>query len=133
MKTIFGQTKTAKGLTYLNLASILAMIVFLVLLPILNLFAPVISSRLIYIFSIIFIVFNIGFFVVPQHLKLVIFKRRMLAVYLPTLVVLCFAVWNLIYVIINLKVTEIFVLFFSLMTCLQPITFSLLVSKLVSD
>ena len=68
-KTVMGQTKTAQSLTYLNLGSILAMIVFLVLLPILNLFAPVISSRLIYIFSIIFIVFNVGFYCVPQHLK----------------------------------------------------------------
>ena len=109
------------------------MIVFIILLPALNALVDVISNRLIYALSIVFIVYNIAFYVVPQNLKMIIFKRRMLTVYLPTLVVLGFAVWDLIYIIINIKVTMITVLLFSIMSCIQPITFSMLISKLVSD
>ena len=73
MKTVMGQTKTAKGLTYLNLLSILAMVVFIILLPIINTFFETINSRLIYALSIIFIVFNVAFYIVPQHLKIKVF------------------------------------------------------------
>ena len=95
------QTQTAKGLTYLNLAAILGMIVLFILVPALDTIIPVISNRLAYALSIIFIVFNVAFYVVPQNLKIIIFKRRVLTVYLPTLVVLGFAVWNLFYIIIH--------------------------------
>ena len=57
----------------------------------------------------------------------------MLVVYLPTILILIIGVWNLIEVIVNLRIGEIFTLVFSLMTFLQPCTFSLLISKLVSD
>ena len=133
MKTVMGQTKTAKGLTYLNLLSILAMVVFIILLPIINTFAETINSRLIYALSIIFIVFNLAFYIVPQHLKIKVFKYRMLVVYLPTILILAVGIWNPIAVIINLRIGEVFTLIFSLMTFLQPCTFSLLISKLVSD
>ena len=133
MKTVMGQTKTAKGLTYLNLISIVAMIVFIILLPIVNTFVAAINSRIIYALSVIFIVFNLAFYVVPQHLKIMVFKYRMLVVYLPTIIILAVGIWNLIAVIVALRIGEIFTLVFSLMTFLQPCTFSLLISKLVSD
>ena len=57
----------------------------------------------------------------------------MLVVYFPTILILAVGIWNLIAVIINLKIGEVLTLVFSLMTFLQPCTFSLLISKLVSD
>ena len=91
-----GQTKTSKGLTYLNLLSILAMVVFIILMPIINTFFETISSRLIYALSIIFIVFNLAFYIAPQHYKIMIFKYRKLVIYLPTILILAVGIWNMI-------------------------------------
>lgn len=96
MKTVMGQTKTSKGLTYLNLLSILAMVVFIILMPIINTFFETINSRLIYALSIIFIIFNLAFYIAPQHYKIMIFKYRKLVIYLPTIIILAVGIWNLI-------------------------------------
>ena len=127
-------TQTAKGLTYLNLISILTEVVFMfVLLPAINVFFEVVASRIIFILSIIFVIFNGLFYCVPQQVKLLYFKRRLLVVYLPTAIVFGFAIWNLIEIIITFAVGKVVTLLFSIMSCITPITFSLLISKLVSD
>ena len=127
-------TKTAKGLTYLNLLSMAAEIVFMfILIPVFNVFFEVVASRIIFILSIIFVIFNGLFYCVPQNLKLFYFKRRYLVVYLPTVVVIGFGIWNLISIIINLRIFGVPQLLFSIMSCISPITFSMLITKLVSD
>ncbi len=127
-------TKTAKGLTYLNLMSILAEVVFMfVLIPVLNVFFELIASRIIFILSIIFVVFNGLFYCLPQHYKLFYFKRRLLVVYLPTVVVIGFGVWNIIALIVNLQFTKAPTILFSITCCIAPVTFSMLITKLVSD
>ena len=133
MKAIAAHTKTSQGLTYLNLISIATMIVFLILIPAITVFVNVISYRLIYFLSIAFLVLNCGFYIAPMNIKQQIFQKRLLAVYLPTLIVLGFAVWNLIYTLINIKALEVVAVLFSFISCLQPITFSMLVAKLVQE
>ena len=128
-----GQTKTAKGLTHLNLLSILAMVVFIILLPIIDNFLQTIKSRLIYALSVLFIIFNLAFYIAPQRYKIMIIKYHMQVVYLPSILILSVVICNLITVIVNLRIGEVFTLVFSLMTFLQPCTFSLLISKLVSN
>ncbi len=127
-------TKTAKGLTYLNLMSILAEVVFMfVLIPVLNVFFELIASRIIFILSIIFVVFNSLFYCLPQQYKLFYFKKRLLVVYLPTVVVIGCGVWNIIALIVNLQFSKAATILFSIMSCIAPITFSMLITKLVSD
>ena len=134
MKGIMANTKTAKGLTYLNLISLAAEIAFMfILIPVLNVFFEVVASRIIFILSIIFVIFNGLFYCLPQNLKLFYFKKRLLVVYLPTVVVIGFAIWNLISVIINIKIFGVAEILFSVMSCISPVTFSMLITKLVSD
>ena len=75
MKGLMANTKTAKGLTYLNLMSMAAEIVFMfILIPVFNVFFEVVASRIIFVLSIIFVIFNGLFYCVPQNLKLFYFK-----------------------------------------------------------
>ncbi len=133
MKSVMANTKTAKGLTMLNLASICTMIIFLILIPALQIFVDVVSFRIVYIITIVFIAFNILFYILPQNKKILVFQKRLLVVYLPTLVVVGLGIWSVIAIIITLSFTKIMTLFFTVLSCLQPITFSLLIAKLVSE
>ena len=120
-------------MTYLNLISIAVMIVMLILVPIVTAFFDVVASRIIYFVSIAFLVLNCGFYVVPMNLKAQIFQKRLLIVYLPTLVVFGFAVWNLISVFLTAAVLQFVSVLFSFLSCLQPLTFSMLIAKLVQE
>ena len=133
MKAIEAQTKTSQGLTYLNLISIATMIVMLILVPLITTLFDVISSRVIYFVSIAFLVLNCGFYVVPMNIKSQIFQKRLLIVYIPTVIVFGFAVWNLITVLITVNLLAFFTVFFSFVSCLQPLTFSMLIAKLVQE
>ena len=127
-------TKTAKGLTYLNLGALLLEVVFMfVLIPIFNAFFEMIQSRIIFILSIIFVVFNAFFYCAPVKYKAMYFKYRYVAVYLPTLIVIGFGIWSVVSVIIRFDVVGIPGLLFSVVSCITPVTFSMLITKLLSD
>ncbi len=69
MKLIADNTKTSKGLTYLNLISIALLILFLILIPALSIVFTAISNRLIYWLTLVFLVLNCGFYIAPVHYK----------------------------------------------------------------
>lgn len=62
MNNIMAHTKTEKGLQYLNQLSILAVIVFLVLLQTLAIIAG--TSYIIYVGSILFTILNVAYYFV---------------------------------------------------------------------
>ncbi len=133
MKSIGANTQHAKGLTTLNLLSLLACLVLFVLIPALNVFAEVISTRFVYIMSIIFCVFNTLFYIVPANVKAHYFQKRLLLVYIPTLIMIALGVWQFIAVIIGFKIALILTLIFAFIVVLPPITFSLLIKKLIQE
>ena len=62
-------TKTQKGLVIINLLSIVGIIVFFILIPAMGtLFMPS-SGKAIYFASLIFTIFNLAYYVLPQSLK----------------------------------------------------------------
>ena len=69
MKSVHANTQHAKGLTTLNLLSLLACLVMYILIPALNVLVNVISTRPVYIMSIIFCIFNTLFYIAPASLK----------------------------------------------------------------
>ena len=126
-------TSTAKGLTYLNLGALALEVVFMfVLIPVFNVFFDIVASRIIFILSIIFVIFNALFYCAPTSLKAIYIQRRLLVVYLPTLIVIGFAIWNVIKTIASFNIVGIPGLLFSVMSCITPVTFSMLITKLVS-
>ena len=73
MKSLQINTTTTKGLTTLNIISIIGCIVLYILIPVFNVFANVISSRFVYICSIILVALNIFFYLAPMSIKTVYF------------------------------------------------------------
>ncbi len=133
MKNIGANTQNAKGLTTLNLLSLLACLVLYVLIPALNVFAEVISTRFVYIISIIFCVFNTLFYIVPASIKAHYFRMRLFLVYTPTLIMIGLGIWQFITVIIGFKITLLVTLIFAFVVVLPPVTFSLLINKLIQE
>ena len=117
----------------MNLLSILACIVLYILIPALNVILDVVSSRTVYIISIILVAINIFFYLAPANLKAFYFQKRIYIIYAPCLIILGLAIWSTIDVIINIKVTLALSIVFSAITAFQPITFSLLVSRLIQE
>ena len=105
MKSIGANTQHAKGLTTLNLLSLLACLVMYILIPALNVFVNVISTRPVYIISIIFCIFNTLFYIAPASLKTQYFQKRLLAVYLPTIVMIGLGIWQFVSVIIGFQIS----------------------------
>ena len=133
MKSIGANTQHAKGLTTLNLLSLLACLVLYILIPALGVFFEVVSTRFVYILSIIFCVFNTIFYVAPASLKTQYFQKRLLLVYTPTIVMLGLGVYQFISVIIGFKISLLVTLIFAFVVVLPPLTFSLLINKLIQD
>ena len=133
MKTIGANTQHAKGLTTLNLLALLSCLVFYILIPALNVFGEVVSTRVVYILSIILFALNCLFYVAPASLKTHYFQKRLLLVYLPTIVILGLGIWQFIDVIINAAVGKILTLVFAFVVVLPPLTFSLLINKLIQE
>ena len=133
MKSIGNNTQNAKGLTTLNLLSLLACLVLYILIPALNVLVNVISTRPVYIASIIFCVFNTIFYVAPASLKQRYFQLRIWIVYLPTVIMVGLGIWQFIAVIIGFQVTQLVTLIFAFVVVLPPITFSLLIKKLLTE
>ena len=133
MKSIGANTQHAKGLTTLNLLSLLACLVLYILIPALGVFLEVISTRFVYILSIIYCVFNTIFYVAPASLKTQYFQKRLLLVYTPTIVMLGLGVYQFISVIIGFKISLLVTLIFAFVVVLPPVTFSLLINKLIQE
>ena len=133
MKSLGANTQHAKGLTTLNLLSLLACLVMYILIPALNVLVEVISTRPVYIISIIFCVFNTIFYVAPASLKTQYFQKRLLLVYIPTIVMLGLGLWQFITVIIGFKISLLVTLIFAFVVVLPPVTFSLLINKLIQE
>ena len=133
MKRIGANTQHAKGLTTLNLLSLLACLVLYILIPALGVFFEVVSTRFVYILSIIFCVFNTIFYVAPASLKTQYFQKRLLLVYTPTIVMLGLGVYQFISVIIGFKISLLVTLIFAFVVVLPPVTFSLLINKLIQE
>jgi hypothetical protein len=133
MKSLQINTATTKGLTTLNILSIVACIILYILIPVLNVFAEVISSRPIYIISIIMVILNCFFYLAPVGLRGIYFQRRIFIIYLPCLVIIGLAIWVTIDVIINIKLQLFLTIAFSVICAFQPISFALLVSKLIQE
>ena len=133
MKSIGANTQHAKGLTTLNLLSLLACLVLYILIPALGVFLEVVSTRFVYILSIIFCVFNTIFYVAPASLKTQYFQKRLLLVYTPTIVMLGLGVYQFISVIIGFKISLLVTLIFAFVVVLPPVTFSLLINKLIQE
>ena len=133
MKSIGANTQHAKGLTTLNLLSLLACLVLYILIPALGVFFEVVSTRFVYILSIIFCVFNTIFYVAPASLKTQYFQKRLLLVYTPTIVMLGLGVYQFISVIIGFKISLLVTLIFAFVVVLPPVTFSLLINKLIQE
>ncbi len=133
MKSIGNNTQIAKGLTTLNLLSLLACLVLYILIPALNVLVNVISTRPVYIASIIFCVFNTIFYVAPASLEQRYFQLRIWLVYLPSVIMVAFGIWQFIAVIIGFQVTQLITLIFAFVVVLPPITFSLLIKKLLTE
>ncbi len=104
-----------------------------ILIPALNVFVEVISTRPVYIISIIFCVFNTLFYIVPANVKAHYFQKRLLLVYIPTLIMIALGVWQFITVIIGFQITRIVTLIFAFVVVLPPVTFSLLIKKLIQE
>ena len=133
MKTIGANTQHAKGLTTLNLLALLSCLVFYILIPALNVFGEVVSTRVVYILSIILFALNCLFYVAPASLKTHYFQKRLLLVYLPTIVIIGLGIWQFIDVIISAAVSKILTLIFAFVVVLPPLTFSLLINKLIQE
>ena len=133
MKSIGANTQHAKGLTTLNLLSLLACLVLYILIPALGVFFEVVSTRFVYILSIIYCVFNTIFYVAPASLKTQYFQKRLLLVYTPTIVMLGLGVYQFISVIIGFKISLLVTLIFAFVVVLPPVTFSLLINKLIQE
>ena len=133
MKTIQGNTQSAKGLTWLNMVSLLIELILFILIPALNVFAEVISTRVVYIIAIIWFAFNTLFYIVPATIKKHYFQYRIFVVYLPTLFLIGMGIWELIAIIIALNVSKVLAIIFSIVVVLPPITFSLLIRKLLDE
>ena len=133
MKSIGANTQHAKGLTTLNLLSLLACLVLYILIPALGVFLEVVSTKFVYILSIIFCVFNTIFYVAPASLKTQYFQKRLLLVYTPTIVMLGLGVYQFISVIIGFKISLLVTLIFAFVVVLPPVTFSLLINKLIQE
>ena len=133
MKSIGNNTESAKGLTTLNLLSLLACLVLYILIPALNVLVEVVSTRPVYITSIVFNVFNVVFYVSPAALKQRYFQLRIWLVYLPTIIMVGLGIWQFIAVIIGFKIALLVTLIFAFVVVLPPITFSLLIRKLLTE
>ncbi len=133
MKSIGNNTESAKGLTTLNLLSLLACLVLYILIPVLTVLVEVVSTRPVYIASIIFFVFNVIFYVAPASLKQKYFQLRIWLVYLPTVIMIGLGIWQFIAVIIGFKIGLLVTLIFAFVVVLPPITFSLLIRKLLTE
>ena len=133
MKSIGAHTQNAKGLTTLNLLSLLTCLVMYILIPILTVMADIVSSRAVYIISIILFVSNVLFYILPANIKAFYFQRRLFVVYLPTLVIIGLGIWQFIVVLINIKILQVLTLIFAFIVMLPPVTFSLLIKKLIQE
>ena len=133
MKTIQGNTQSAKGVTWLNMVSLLIELILFILIPALNVFAEVISTRVVYIIAIIWFAFNTLFYIVPATIKKHYFQYRIFVVYLPTLFLIGMGIWEIIAIVIAVNVSKVLAIIFSIVVVLPPITFSLLIRKLLDE
>ena len=133
MKTIQGNTQSAKGLTWLNMMSLLIELILFILIPALNVFAEVISTRFVYIVAIIWFAFNTLFYILPATIKKHYFQYRIFVVYLPTLVLIAMGIWEIIAIIVAVNVAKVLAIIFSIVVVLPPISFSLLIRKLLDE
>lgn len=123
-------TSSEKFLMYLNLLSIVGVIILLIWLPSVGLMAGL--RFLLYIGSIALTVLNIGFYVAPQAYKIAYLKKRLLFVYIPSLVIVIFAVVDLITIIVYLDVFKVLQILFIVVNPVQAVTFSMLVAKMAA-
>jgi len=93
MNTVWAQTKTEKGLMTLNLISLATCFVLFILLPYFTLVGG--ARIVVYIASIVYALLNIVYYVLPQNYKLIILKKRMLYVYLPSLVIIGVIIYDI--------------------------------------
>ena len=106
-------------------------VVLLIFLPSVGLMA---GFRLVlYVASIAFAVLNLAFYVSPSNYRLIILKKRMLLVYLPSLIILGVCAFDLIDTIVNLDILAIASVLFTAICAVQAITFSLLVARLSAN
>lgn len=131
MKSISPNTAGEKTLFYLNLISIVGDIILLILLPSVGLLAGL--RFILWVGSIALTVLNVLFYIAPQNYKLTIVKKRLLFVYLPAAVICIFALFDLLYFIINLQIFAILSILFSVCNFIQAGTFAILVSKLATS
>ena len=103
MDRVREHTATEKGLKYLNMMGILGVLVMFFLLPILGLIGG--PRAIIYAFSIAFTVVNIGFYLAPANYKAQFLQKRLLFVYLPTIIVLGIDIWDFVMIVIHLSIT----------------------------
>jgi hypothetical protein len=124
IKSLQAYTQTEKGLIYINVAAILAVITFLFLTPIL---ASMAGLRFImYIGTISLCVLNVAFYIGPQKIKGMLLEKRLVFVYIPCVVVIGLSIWDSIDIgrIINL-----IYLFYTIVVIVHAISFSMLVAK----
>ncbi len=133
MKAIGANTQHAKGLTTLNLLALLSCLVLYILIPALNVLGEVVSTQVVYILSIIFFVFNTLFYMAPPSLKTYYFQNRLSMIYLPTILMIGLGIWQFITVIISAAIGKILTLIFAFVVVLPPLTFSLLINKLIQE
>ena len=103
----------------------------LILLPIITVLAGV--NMVLFIVTICFSVLNLAFYVLPANTKLLFMKKRLLFVYLPTLVLIAIAVWDFIDMLVHLKVFEVLSFLLHVACLIQAVSFSLLVSKVAQS
>ena len=108
--SIMANTSSEKFLMYLNILSVIGEIILLIWLPSVGLMAGL--RFLLYIGSIALTVLNVGFYVAPQSYKIVYLKKRLLLVYIPALVIVIFAVVDLITIIIYLDIFRVIQILF---------------------
>jgi hypothetical protein len=73
----------------------------IVLFPVLGTIFTGLSSSIVFIATILFSLYNIGFYVLGQNFKTNLIKKRNIMVYIPGLVLCGLSVWGIIEAIVN--------------------------------
>ena len=124
IKSLQAYTQTEKGLIYINAASILAVITFLFLMPIL---ASLAGLRFIMFFGAVSLcVLNCAFYCGPQKIKSLLLTKRILLVYIPCIAVVGLSIWDS----IDLgKIINVVYLLYTIVVIVHALSFSMLVAK----
>lgn len=121
------KTPVEKIMFYINLISVTATLVLLILLPSVGLLAGL--RFILYVGSILLTILNVGYICAPQNYKLMILKKRLLFVYVPALIIFAFSLFDIFYFIIDLRVFEVISILFAVANGAQAFSFAFLVNR----